>query len=356
MISIDGSYGEGGGQIVRTALALSMITQKSFCIENIRVGRSDPGLKAQHLAGLKALKQLSSSTSSDAQVGSSSLTFTPALISKKRAEVDIGTAGSIPLLLQTLLLPLMFCKHRTQLVIVGGTDVEWSPQIDYVTEVILPQFMRYAGIHLQLEKRGYYPKGGGKVLLTITPKNEEYRLPLMLLHQQRLVHIKGVSHASADLEDARVAERQAHAAQGALACLDCDTSIRSEYHQTPSTGSGITLAALFSTRADEIDVENPVRIGADVLGKQGVRAEEIGKQAADALQQEIMSGAPVDKHLADHLIPLLGMVGGSFTTSEITGHLKTNMYVTKQFLNAHFRIENTTVIVEKEKAVRPLLP
>jgi len=351
MISIDGGYGEGGGQIVRTALALSMITQKSFCIENIRVGRRDPGLKAQHLAGLKALKQLSSSTSSDAGVGSTTLTFNPAPLSKKKAEIDIGTAGSITLLLQTLLLPLMFCKHRTQLVLIGGTDVEWSPQIDYSHEVILPQFQRYADIKLQLEKRGYYPKGGGKVLLTIAPKNEEHQCqpPLMLLHQQRLVHIKGVSHASADLEDARVAERQAHAAQGALAHLDCDTSIRSEYHQTLSTGSGITLVALFSTREDEIDVENPVRIGADVLGKRGIRAEEIGKQAADVLQHEIMSGAPVDKHLADHLIPLLGMVGGSFTTSEITNHLKTNIYVTEQFLNVHFRIENTTVIVEKEK-------
>lgn len=347
MISIDGRYGEGGGQIVRTALALSMVTQKAFSIENIRVGRNDQGLKAQHLAGLEALKQLSNAVSSEARVGSSSLSFTPAPLTKKKANIDIGTAGSISLLLQTLLLPLMFCKHRTQLSIIGGTDVEWSPQLDYVTGVILPQFRRYADIKLQLEKRGYYPKGGGSVLLTITPKNEEHLLSLMLLQQSRLVHINGVSHASADLEDAQVAERQAHAAQAALASLNCDKSIRSEYHQTPSTGSGVTLVAVFSTRADEIDVENPIRLGSDVLGKKGVYAEEIGKKAAEILKREIESGAPVDKHLADHLIPLLGIVGGRFTTSEITKHLTTNVYVAEKFLDVKFRVENTTVSVEK---------
>ncbi|MBI2147812.1 RNA 3'-terminal phosphate cyclase [Candidatus Woesearchaeota archaeon] len=351
MIHIDGSYGEGGGQILRTALALSMITQTSFSMDNIRSGRSDAGLKQQHLTAIRALEAMSNARSSPVAVGSSSVSFTPGMISKKSVEIDIGTAGSISLLLQSLLLPLMLAGHKTKLSIRGGTDVSWSPQIDYVQDVVLPQLQRYAEVGLKIEKRGYYPKGGGSVAVLVQPRwtTETIRqaAPLILLEQGRLVHVRGVSHASQDLEDARVAERQAHSAQAALSHrLDCPVTIRSEYHTTPSIGSGITLVAVFSDREDEVNVQHPVRLGADVLGEKGVPAEDVGRRAAEKLLESISSGAPVDEHLADHLIPLMGLVEGEMMVSKVTKHVETNIYVTEKFLDVKFTVEGRKISVE----------
>lgn len=353
MILIDGSHGEGGGQILRTALALSMITQQSFSMDHIRSGKGDGGgLKQQHLTIIKVLESISDAKASPVNVGSSSLSFTPGIISKKTIDIDIKTAGSISLLLQSLLPPLMLAGHKTKLTIHGGTDVSWSPQIDYVNEIVIPQFRRYAAISLKLQKRGYFPKGGGAVTVAVepqwTPETIGQAKPLKLISQGHLLQVRGVSHASSSLQDAHVAERQAHAAQAAVSSeVDCPISIRSEYHDTLSIGSGITLVAVFSDRADEVNPDNPVRLGADILGEKGIKAEEVGKLAADKLISQIKSSAPVDEHLADHLIPLLGLVGGEMCVSKVTKHLETNVYVTEKFLNVKFSIDGNKVSVER---------
>jgi RNA 3'-terminal phosphate cyclase (ATP) len=170
MLKIDGSYNEGGGQILRTALALSALTRKSFDMHSIRKGRKVPGLKAQHREGILALKQLCDAKFTDVQVGSESISFYPGRIKHGNFEIDIGTAGSITLLMQSVLLPSIFADGKVSWKITGGTDVSWSPQFDYFANVLVPYARRFADIEVKLEKRGYYPKGGGRVLIKINPK------------------------------------------------------------------------------------------------------------------------------------------------------------------------------------------
>ena len=349
MITINGSYGEGGGAIVRTALALSTLTQQPFTVDNIRSGRKKPGLKAQHLTGIRALEQLCDAVAEDAQLGSTKLTFYPRPLKKTTLDIDIGTAGSITLLLQALLLPCCFAPKQVTLKITGGTDVLWSMPIDYLKQVLLPHLQKYAAIDVKLIKRGYYPKGGGKVEVRIKPtisrnefttfdmfwKEVQQQLPLHLLEQGKVQYIKGISHAAKTLQERKVAERQAQMVQ--------DADVRIEYTDTFSPGSGITLWAVCST-GDDVDSLQPIRLGADALGERGKLAEDVGKEAYDALQAVIASGAPVDSHLADNLIQWMGLVPGSaIRVQEVTSHVKTNIYVVEQFLGKLFTIENNII-------------
>ncbi|MCX6708183.1 MAG: RNA 3'-terminal phosphate cyclase [Candidatus Woesearchaeota archaeon] len=353
MIILDGSYLEGGGQIVRTALALSSLTGQPFRVVNIRPARKNPGLKAQHVQCVKALQQLCNAKADGAELGSKELLFVPGKIEAKNLTIDIGTAGSITLLLQAVLLPCMFANKTHKLTIVGGTDTEWSMPIDYFANVLVPQYRRVCGLEVKVLKRGYYPKGGGQVELTIKPivKRNEFETfedftaalkhKAFVLEQGKLVCIKGTSHASKTLENAKVADRQASAAKQALSGLNVPIEITTEYADTLSTGSGITLWAIFA-KNDDIDNENPIRTGADALGELGKPAEKVGTEAAQKLLKEL--NAPVDSHLADNLIPLMALCKPSkITTTQITLHAKTNIWVTEQFLGKTFEIKENTI-------------
>ncbi len=348
MINLDGSYLEGGGQIVRTALGLSTLMDKAVTVDNIRKGRSEPGLKAQHLTAIKALEQLCNARAEGAAIGATTITFVPGKLKARTLSLDIGTAGSITLLMQSLLLPLVFSGQKFRLKITGGTDVAWSPSWDYFCEIIVPHFKKYADIICKLEQRGYYPKGGGKADIKIdshtTLDETKKQTPLNITQQGTLIHIKGVAHGSSTLQDAQVAERMARAAKVTLGQhVLCPINITTEYANTPSDGCGITLWAIFSKDKNEIDVKNPIRLGADVLGEKGKRAEEVGSECAQKLLAEIKSGAAVDQHLADNLIPLLGLVGGEIKTSEITNHTKTNVLVVERMAGKKVSIEGTLV-------------
>lgn len=352
MIEIDGSYLEGGGQIVRTALALSTLLQKPFKVTNIRKGRSEPGLKNQHLFCIRALQQLCNAKVDGDFVGSEELTYIPSKISNTKIKINIETAGSITLVLQSLLLPCLFSPKTKKIEITGGTDVSWAPQFDYFKEVILPIFSRYAEkIELNLEKRGYYPKGNGKITLKIKP---EYGLEtikqapkLSLIEQGTLLQIKGISHASLELQKAEVAERQAKAAKLELNSLQVPINLTTTYSAADSTGSGITLWAIFSheNERQELGYKDPTRLGSDILGEKSKPAEIVGKEAAQKLTKEISSKTPVDKHLADNLIPLLALVKGNIKVSEITDHTLTNIYSAEQFLGKIFQIQSDTITV-----------
>ena len=350
MITIDGNYLEGGGQIVRTALALSTVTGLPFSVTGIRTGRKNPGLKAQHLHGVKALEALCHASSTGAELASTSLQYQPGTMEGRTLPIDIGTAGSIGLLMQTLLLPCCFSDSKVRLKITGGTDTRWSMPFDYVVQVLLPVLNPFADFKVELLKRGYYPKGGGKVDITITPKihrdhfasPEDFithlRLtcpPFNMTDPGTLLHIKGVSHASEDLKRGQVAERQAKAAKLDLRRPGVKIDISSQYHTTDSTGSGVVLWAEFSHS----------RLGADALGDRGIRAETVGQDAAQQLNTAINSNTPVDKHLCDNLIPFLGLVGGQIKTSEVTDHALTNIYVTEQFLPVKFDVSGNTIMV-----------
>ena len=357
MLKIDGSYLEGGGQIVRTALALSTLTGKSFSIKNIRKGRARSGLKKQHLTAVHVLKELCDAEVRYDTLGSEKLNYKPGKINFKNLDIDIGTAGSITLLLQALLPVLLFSNKKIRLEIKGGTDTEFSQPIDYFINVFLPHLKKYAEINITLEKRGYYPKGQGKVNLTIKPKYfannfdnfEEFHKflikenqKILLDEQGKILLIKGVSHASKNLMKANVAERQAKTAKFLLNKYECKKDIQIQYVDSESIGSGVSLWAMFS-KGLEFSVDNPIVLGADSLGKKGKKSEQVGEEAALNLVKEMESKIPVDKYLSDQLLIYMALFGGNIKTSEITNHCKTNQKIIEKFLNVEFKIKENLI-------------
>lgn len=348
MIKIDGSYGEGGGQIVRTALALSTALNKSFEVYNIRQGREKPGLKAQHLTCLKGLEQLCGAKYSDVKIGSDRFRYIPGEVKARKVDVDIGTAGSITLLLQSLLVPCFLAGHSVNLKIKGGTSGKWQMPFDYFDNVFIPHLENYGSITAKVHKRGYYPKGGGDVEIKISPffmlDSRHEAKQANLLEPGELIQIKGISHASKMLQDSNVAERQAEAAKSLLLGLGVNIDIRTEYCDTLSLGSGITLWAVYS-KNQESSAINPVILGSDIIGEKGKPAEQVGSEAAKRLVSEIESKAPVDEYLADNMIPFLALFGGKIRASSISSHTKTNIYVAEQFLGKIFHVDEKENII-----------
>ncbi len=342
MIEIDGSFGEGGGQIVRTAVALSAVTGKPVRITRIRQGRPKPGLAAQHAQALRALAEICDARTSGATPGSSEIIFTPGKIRGGRHRIEIGTAGSVTLLMQCLL-PALLCADRpSSLQIQGGTDVQWSPAVDYFKNVFLPALSSFgARVSLEVLQRGYYPRGQGEVLLQVEPAR------LLASHLvspdcggqiipniQNLV--QGVSHCS-NLPE-HVAVRQAESAEQALAQAGFPAQINREALRLPSLGSGITLWSGYK--------------GASSLGERGLPAEKVGRRAAEELIMELKSPATVDVHLADQLIPYLALAGGCCTVREISLHARTNIWTAAHFLDADIEIKEEKGIFRIESVIR----
>lgn len=333
MLEIDGSHGEGGGQMLRTALVWSLLTQTPFRMTNIRAGREKPGLKAQHLHVLKSLLLLGPVSFGTAREGSTEIEFHPAPLARNEGIVNLGTAGSITLLLQTLLPAALLAKGASRIEVVGGTDVIWSPPVDYLREIVLEDRAQ-----LHLRRRGFYPRGGGRVVLETgawTPR------PIERVTRGELQRLRVLSVASRELEERQVAERQAEAAEQRLRRNDVPITLDATYVQTASIGSVVTCIAEF---------EN-ARLGGDALGERGKRAEEVGREAADALGAEIRTGAAVDEHAADQLVVWLALGGGAYRASRITDHTTTNVWVTEQFLGPVVRIEDTTVRCDRPFAL-----
>ena len=326
MLEIDGSYGEGGGQILRTTIALSAVTGRSVCIKNIRAKRPKPGLAAQHLESVRCVALLTDADVRGLKLGSTELTFSPKEVKSGEYDIDIGTAGSIALLLQCLMPAAMHAKDVVSLHIRGGTDVAWSPPIDHLRYVMLPTIARMGyDAHIDLIRRGYYPRGGGLVKATIHPSD----LSGIVLEREK-TEIRGISHSSRLPE--HVAIRQAMSAREVLAEEGYDAQISTECSQYGSTGSGITLWC--------------PGIGGSSLGERGKPAEEVGREAARALLEELGSGASTDVHLADQLIPYMALADGkcSLTTRLLTSHARTNIWVVERFLDVQFEVEENELV------------
>mgnify|MGYP001766103630 FL=1 len=323
MIEIDGSYGEGGGQIVRTSVALSAVTGKSVLIKKIRQGRPKPGLAAQHAQAIRALGQICNAEIKGAEPGSSEVLFCPQEICGGSRRVEIGTAGSVTLLMQCLLPALLHAEKRTSLYVQGGTDVQWSPTVDYFRNVFLPALSFFGGrAGLQLLRRGYYPRGQGEVLLEVEPSHLKSAHISYEPFNPAQNRIMGISHCS-NLPQ-HVAERQAASAIERLQEAGYEAEILQETGRLASTGSGITLWTAGK--------------GASSLGERGHPAEKVGRRAAEEMIQELASPAAVDAHLADQLIPYLALAGGSYSVREISRHTKTNIWTAGHFIEAKFEI------------------
>ena len=325
MIEIDGSFGEGGGQIVRTAVALSAVTGKPVRIARIRQGRPKPGLAPQHAWAILALAELCDAKTSGIAPGSSEITFVPGEIRGGSHKVKIGTAGSVTLLMQCLLPALLKTDVPASLEVHGGTDVQWAPTVDYFRKVFLPALECFgARVSLEVRQRGYYPKGQGSVLLKVDPA----KLKAAHLSGMTRETVLGISHCS-NLPE-HVARRQAEAASKELQDFGYEARIALEALRLPSMGSGITLWSGYK--------------GASHLGERGLPAETVGKKAAEALILELKSGASVDVHLADQLIPYLALAGGSYTSREISLHARTNIWTAEHFLERKISVSGEGVI------------
>ena len=363
MIELDGSYGEGGGALIRTALALSTLTGKPFKVTNIRAGRPTPGLKAQHMHAVKALTEICGATTNQIEVGATELEFIPHNIKRGIYNIDIGTAGSITLLSQALILPCLFAPGKVTLNIKGGSAGKWAASVDYVQNILLPHLQRFVEkIELKILRRGYYPKGGGEVKLEISPRfplqkfetfanfweELEYKCAnITLTNQGELEQIRGIVNVSADLMDKEVAERIKKSCENTVREYEVPVTIRVEYANTPSTGGECVVWGICGENG-KVDFDNPTILGGDALVEKQKSSEEIGKEAAQELKVEMETGAAVDKYIADMLIQYMGILPGSeIRTSEITNHAKTNVYVVEKFLDVGFNIEGNTIISRK---------
>ncbi|GAB6136182.1 RNA 3'-terminal phosphate cyclase [Thermococcus prieurii] len=324
-VEIDGSYGEGGGQILRTAVALSVITGKPVRIHRIRANRPNPGLRPQHLHGILALKELSNARVKGAKVGSTVLEFVPGRAEPKHIKVPIKTAGSITLVLQALLPAMAFVRGSFE--VTGGTDVPWSPPVDYLRNITLFALEKMGlRAEIELKRRGHYPKGGGLVLGRV--ERWEERKPLVALEWRKIERFAGISHAT-NLP-AHVAERQAKSAEEKLRSLySVPVEIEREVSRSLGPGSGIVVWA-------ETD---SLRLAGDALGKRGKPAEVVGREAAEELIEQLTPRKAVDRFLGDQLIPFLAFAGGEIGVAEITNHLVTNVWVVERFLGKTFEVE-----------------
>ena len=333
MIAVDGSLGEGGGQILRTAVSLAAVLGKDVRISNIRAGRSQPGLKPQHLTGVKAAAEMCDATIEGAEVGSTELAFKPSTLRAGRFRFDVGTAGSITLVLQTLMPLLAYAPGKVEVQITGGTDVKWSPPIDYLLHVVLPT-LKKLGIHGQLEvlRRGHYPRGGGRVRVTTGPVETVSRVTE--LDPGEPIRLSGVSHANG--LPRHVAERQSETARRVIIEKGLpEPEIAVDYSDSKpglSVGSGLVIYA---------QTEKGAILGADSLGERGKPAEEVGSEAARRLIEEIASGAFLDRHMGDMIIPFVALAGGSsqVSVSQITQHTLTNAKVAEWLAGVKFEVD-----------------
>ncbi|HXW37767.1 MAG TPA: RNA 3'-terminal phosphate cyclase [Nitrososphaerales archaeon] len=328
-LEIDGAYGEGGGQILRTAVAFSIIRQRPIRVSRIRAGRSVPGIRPQHAASLALLAKVSEGELIGGDVGSTEVTFSPGRPKDESLTVDMRTAASTTLALQAVIPAVALSRARISLRLIGGTDVPWSPPIDYFSSVVMAGF-RMLGISFDIAcpRRGYYPKGGGIVESNIEPS---YGVkPLHAVDPPKIAEVRLQSRCSA--LPRHVAQRQADSALSLLkesGIVPTETVLAVEEADSP--GSSAVISSVGESAA----------LGGDAIGRRGRRAEEVGREAAETFLRALRTGACFDSSLADMLAPLLSLAGGA---SEIripwgTPHILTSIHVAQLFVDFSYELK-----------------
>lgn len=330
MIHIDGA--EGGGAVVRVAVGLSIATHQPVRVKNIRKNRPNRGLQTQHLAGVRAAAQLADAELVGAETGSTRLTFVPNTVKTRRTiRAEVATAGSVGLTLQPVQIAMMSNNHGIHVVVDGGaTAGKWAPPVPYLQHVATPILERIGYTQaVEVRRHGFYPVGGALTHAMIGPGPVK---PLQATERDAVVAVKGVSIAASQLKEVNVAERQRREARRILVnahpAIDIDIATRSV--DAPSSGSVIVLWAV---------TEDGHRVGADMVGEKGKRAEIVGKEAAEQLRTQIESGAPVDEWMADQLVPALALAGGELRVPRLTDHIRTNIRVAKRFVDGSWTVD-----------------
>jgi RNA 3'-terminal phosphate cyclase (ATP) len=341
MITIDGSLGEGGGQILRTSLALSLVTGKAFCIENIRVKREKPGLLRQHLTAVKAATEVSQARVEGDSIKSTRLSFAPSTVRSGSYHWAIGTAGSATLVLQTVLPCLLTADKETELVLEGGTHNQYAPPFEFIAQAFLPIVNRMGPrVEARLERSGFFPAGGGKLRIAINPARKLSRVDIMergeIIRRQAVGIVAQVSR--------RIAETEIDILKTKLSwepecfCIE---------ERRDSRGPGNILICTIESR-------NITEVFAG-FGERGVPAQQVAAKVVDAVREYLASSAPVGRHLADQLmIPMALAGGGRFRTLPLTRHSLTNIEVIRKFLDVAITSEkqdrlNWTVEIAEKK-------
>ncbi len=330
LVVIDGS--EGGGQMLRNAVALSAVSGRPVRVANIRGARPKPGLRPQHLTAIRAAAEACGAGLAGAEIGSREIEFRPGEIRPRTDwRFDVGTAGSLMLVLQCLLPALACAQTQSQITLIGGTDVPFAPPFDYFQEVFLPALAELGPrVDARLARRGFYPKGGGEVEVRVTPA--EAIRPITWSERGRVTDIRGRAYSLG--LPAHIVERMRKAALRTLAAAGHqEPEIDSEVlPRGRSEGCGIVLWA---------ECEGGRRLGASALGRRGRRAEEVGEEAARALLDELESGGAVDSRLADQMIVWMAIADGpsELTTSRLTDHILSSVEVAEAVVGARFSLE-----------------
>jgi len=330
VIEIDGSYGEGGGQILRTSLTLSILTGKPLRIYRIRAGRKEPGLKPQHLMSAHAVTQISGGKLIGAELGSTELLFYPGTIRPGNYTLDVASvkasAGATTLIFQTIFLPLGFATNPSHVILKGGTHVPWSPPADYIKEVFLPT-VASMGIETKLKNpmKGFYPIGGGVLETTIAP----IQTPLKPLQIQNRGHLKQVRILSTTANlPLSIAKRQLNRAVDLFTEQGFQPRGETQAVESPGKGTFCFILAEFEW----------VRAGFSSLGAIGKRAEQVADEAVEGFLGFHQGQGALERHLADQVVLCMALAEGEsrVTVAEVTDHLKTNIWVIEQFLPVRF--------------------
>lgn len=338
ILKIDGSFGEGGGSILRICAGYSVLFNQPINIYNIRANRSTPGLRLQHLLGLKTLADLTNGKLSKCDVGTEEITFIPGKeIPKQNIDINIRTAASVGLLLQPLQIACLGYNKPKEIEILlkgGGTIGKWAPDLNYLENVTYNLF-KSAGfrIELDIQKYGFYPKGGASTICRMYPQNKKLK-PLNLTKLGNVSFVTGKIVCTKNLSNARVCERIKNSAEAKIKQeLNLKANINYEYVDSLSTGVGVSLWAKSGTGA--------IISSGTVLGEKGTPSEKVGQEAAENIITYIKNDIPVSKYLSDQLIPLLGYINepSKLKVLEVTSHAKTNLELIGRFTSREYEIK-----------------